>query len=254
MFPNRYADSQIPFHLPASAVWVIRHLFLGQALLYGALSFSLLRRHHRQIKRFSASVEQIDLAWITFILFAVLAMTALWLLGKNYPPLAAMVPAGYFVLTVFMAYHSLNQGVIYPVGKEQLPEIIQAITTPDKPYARLTEDQVQLFQDKVHQVVMDKELFLDPMLNLPSLAEKVGISTHELSFVLNQGFGKNFYQYINELRVAEAKRLLVHPNFRHKDMAGIAIYAGFNSRTTFYTAFKKIAGMTPRAYLSSQRG
>src|SRR5690606_8330800 len=108
----------------------------GQALLYWVLSFFLLRRHHRQIKRFSAAVEQIDLAWITFILFAILAMTALWLLGKNYPPIAAIVPAGYFVLTVFMAYHSLNQGVIYPVGKDQLPEVIEAITTPATPYAR----------------------------------------------------------------------------------------------------------------------
>lgn len=253
MFPNRYADSQIPFHLPASMVWVIRHLFLGQALLYWALSFFLLRRHHRQIKRFSATVEQIDLAWITFILFAVLAMTALWLLGKNYPLIAAIVPAGYFALTVFMAYHSLNQKVIYPVDNDQLAEVIDAITTPAVPYARLTDEQVQLLQNKVHRLVVDKEFFLDPLLNLPSLADKVGISTHELSFVLNQGFGKNFYQYINELRVAEAKRLLVHPDFRNKDIGGIAIYAGFNSRTTFYAAFKKITGMTPKAYLSSQQ-
>ena len=252
LFPNRYASSQIPFHLPPSAVWVIRHLFLGQAIVYWVLSFFLLRRHRHQIKRFSATVEQIDLAWITFILFAVLAMTALWLLGKNYPPIAVSVPIGYFALTVFIAYHSLNQRVIYSVDNDQLPEVIEAITTPDKQYARLTDDQVQLLQNKVHQLVMDKELFLDPLLNLPSLAEKVGVSTHELSFVLNQGFGKNFYQYINELRVAEAKRLLVHPDFRNKDMTGIAIYAGFNSRTTFYAAFKKITGITPKAYLSSQ--
>lgn len=252
MFPNRYADSQIPFHLPAGVVWVIRHLFLGQTLLYWALSFFLLQRHQRQIKRFSATVDQIDLKWITFILFAVLAMTVLWLLGKNYPPIAVSVPAGYFVLTVFMAYHSLNQGVIYPVDNDKLVEVIEAITTPDKQYARLTDGQVQLLQNKVHELVVDKGLFLDPLLNLPSLADKVGISTHELSFVLNRGFGKNFYQYINELRVAEAKRLLVHPDFHNKDMAGIAIYAGFNSRTTFYAAFKKITGMTPKAYLSIQ--
>ncbi|HWL00590.1 MAG TPA: helix-turn-helix domain-containing protein [Parapedobacter sp.] len=252
LFPSTYTGSQIPFYLPPPVVWVIRNLFLGQAIFYWCLSFILLRRHQHQIRRFSAAVERIDLAWITFILFAVLAMTALWLLGKNYPPIAAITPIGYFVLTVFMAYHSLNQVVIYPVQEDQLAEVIEAITTPTQQYARLTDDQVQLLQNKVHQLVVDKELFLDPLLNLPVLAEKVGIGTHELSFVLNQGFGKNFYQYINELRVAEAKRLLVHPDFRHKDITGIAIHAGFNSRTTFYTAFKKITGMTPKAYLSRQ--
>ena len=252
ILPVAYLNAHITLPLPSGVVWVIKHFFLGQALLYWLLSFVLLQRHRRQIKQFSATLEQIDLAWIAYILVAVLAMTVLWLLGKHYPPIAVIVPVGYFVLTVFMAYHSLNQGVIYPVDKEQLPEVMEAITDPAKPHARLTDDQVQLLQKKVHQLVVDKALFLDPLLNLPLLAEKAGMGTHELSFVLNEGLGKNFYQYINELRVAEAMRLLAHPDFRNTDMATIAIHAGFNSRTTFYTAFKKTTGMTPKAYLTSQ--
>lgn len=183
-------------------------------------------------------------------MYAVLGMTALWILGKNYPLLAALVPFGYFALTLFMAYYSLNQQVIYPVSRAQLPEVIEAIAVSDKRYTRLTEDQVKILQENVHQVVMGEKLYLDPLLNLPSLSEKVGIGTHELSFVLNQGFGKNFYQYINELRIEEAKRLLMAPEFQDKEIASVAIYAGFNSKTTFYTAFKKLTGMTPKAYLA----
>lgn len=249
-FPNAYSDTQIPFHLPEWAVWIIQHLFLGQAILYWALSFLLLRRHQRQIERFSASIERVNLAWVRLIMYAVLGMTALWILGKNYPLIAILVPFGYVALTLFMAYHSLNQQVIYPVSRPQLPEVIEAITVPDKHYARLTEDQVHILQENVHQIVTGEKLYLDPLLNLPSLSEKVSIGTHELSFVLNQGLGKNFYQYINELRVEEAKRLLTTPEFLNKDIASVAIYDGFNSKTTFYTAFKKVTGMTPKAYLA----
>lgn len=250
LFPNAYSDARIPFHLPEWAVWIVRHLLLGQAILYWTLSFLLLQRHQRQIKRFSASIERVNLAWVRLIMYAVLGMTALWILGKNYPLIAEIVPFGYFALTLFVAYYSLNQQVIYPISQAQLPEVIEAITVSDKRYARLTEDQVKILQENVHQIVIGEKFYLDPLLNLSLLSEKVGIGTHELSFVLNQGFGKNFYQYINELRVEEAKRLLDSPEFRNKDIASVAIYAGFNSKTTFYTAFKKITGMTPKAYLA----
>lgn len=249
LFPNAYSDARIPFLLPEWAIWIVRHLFLGQAILYGTLSFLLLRRHQRQIERFSASIERVNLVWVRLIMYAVLGITALWILGKSYPLIAALVPFGYFALTLFMAYHSLNQQVIYPVNQPQLPEVMAAIAVSDKRYTRLTEDQVHILQENVHQSVMSEKLYLDPLLNLPLLSEKVGIGTHELSFVLNQGLGKNFYQYINELRIEEAKRLLMAPEFQNKDIASVAIYAGFNSKTTFYTAFKKMTGMTPKAYL-----
>lgn len=248
-FPNTYSDVRISFHLPEWGVWIVRHLFLGQAILYWALSFLLLQRHQRQIERFSASIERVNLAWVRLIMYTVLGMTSLWILGKTYPLIAEIVPFGYFALTLFVAYYSINQQVIYPISRAQLPEVIEAITVSDKRYNRLTEDQVKILQENVHQVVIEEKLYLDSLLNLPLLSEKVGVGTHELSFVLNQGFGKNFYQYINELRVEEAKRLLEDSKFRNKDIASVAIYAGFNSKTTFYIAFKKITGMTPKAYL-----
>ncbi len=250
LFPSAYSNAQIPFSLPQWVVWIIRYLFFGQAILYGALSFLLLRRHKRQIERFSANTEGVNLAWIRLIMYAVLGMTALWILGKNYPLIAAFVPFGYFAITLFIAYHALHQRVIYPVSEAQLPEVIEAIAVSDKRYARLTEDQVKILQENVHQAVVREKFYLDPLLNLPLLSEKVGIGTHELSFVLNQGFGKNFYQYINELRIEEAKWLLKTPEFQNKDIASVAIYAGFNSKTTFYTAFKKITGITPKTYLA----
>jgi len=60
---------------------------------------------------------------------------------------------------------------------------------------------------------------------------------------------KNFYQFINELRTEEAKKLLLSKEVKQLDMFGIAIRAGFNSRTTFYASFKKATGITPTEYM-----
>ena len=56
---------------------------------------------------------------------------------------------------------------------------------------------------------MGEKLFLDPYLTLPLLSSEIGISTHELSYVLNNGIGKNFYQFINQMRTDEAKTLFL---------------------------------------------
>src|SRR5690606_32345766 len=117
--------------------------------------------------------------------------------------ITGFVPAGYFILSLVIAYHAVGQQTIYPVSQQQLPDLIEAIKTPANNYDRLTGEQVRILQAEVQRLVTEERLYLDPMLNLPLLSERVGIGTHELSFVLNQGFGKNFYQFVNEYRVKE---------------------------------------------------
>jgi AraC-like DNA-binding protein len=71
--------------------------------------------------------------------------------------------------------------------------------------------------------------------------------------VLNEGFGVNFFQFINAYRVAEAQRLLASAQHQHLSMVGIAFEAGFSSKTTFNTTFKKLTGLTPSQFLQQVR-
>jgi len=77
----------------------------------------------------------------------------------------------------------------------------------------------------------------------------MSVSVHDLSYLLNEGFGKNFFQFINSYRVAEAKRLMLSEKNRHLNLLGIAYSAGFNSKTTFNTAFKRETGMSPSMFV-----
>lgn len=89
--------------------------------------------------------------------------------------------------------------------------------------------------------------YLDSELNLIRLAEMLSVSTHHLSYVINTGFEKNFFQYVNEFRVEQAKKLLKETNSK-LSILGIAYESGFNSKTSFNTTFKKLTGQTPSEF------
>jgi AraC-like DNA-binding protein len=101
---------------------------------------------------------------------------------------------------------------------------------------------------------MEKEkMYLDNDLNLPTIAEKLCISIHEASFLINETVGDNFYNFINKYRIEEAKRLLASTKIEQLNILGIAFASGFNSKTTFNTTFKRIVGISPSQYSKEEK-
>lgn len=101
---------------------------------------------------------------------------------------------------------------------------------------------------EVDRHVITNNKFLNPSLGLESLSEELSISPGTLSRLINLQAGKNFSDYINEYRVEEAKRLLADPEFHAYTIVAIGLECGFNSKSTFYSAFRKFTGMTPTAW------
>ena len=101
---------------------------------------------------------------------------------------------------------------------------------------------------KLEAIMKEKQLFLNHNLKLRDLADDVGISVHELSHILNTHLGVSFNEYVNGYRVEWAKPLI--KNEPHT-LESIAYDSGFNSTSAFYSAFKKVTGMTPASYRKS---
>ncbi|NOY60505.1 MAG: helix-turn-helix transcriptional regulator, partial [Calditrichaeota bacterium] len=85
-------------------------------------------------------------------------------------------------------------------------------------------------------------------LTLPQLANMLHISAHNLSEILNTYMQKNFFDFINHYRVEEVKNKLSDPKTQHLNILAIAFDAGFNSKTSFNTIFKKYTGQTPSQF------
>ena len=90
--------------------------------------------------------------------------------------------------------------------------------------------------------------YLDSKLSLEKVAESININKSYLSRLINIELGKSFSDYVNELRVEEAKQYLAHSDFKNYTLISIGLEAGFNSKTTFNTSFKKHVGMTPSEF------
>jgi AraC-like DNA-binding protein len=109
----------------------------------------------------------------------------------------------------------------------------------------VTPDQQIALLEKL-SAYMNTKPFLQPDFSLPDLAHKLNTSVHTLSQVINDGLGKSFFEMLAEYRVEEAKQLL--RDKPHIKVEEIAEQVGYNSKSSFNTAFKKITGITPSEY------
>lgn len=118
----------------------------------------------------------------------------------------------------------------------------------NKPERKKIAD-ADLWITKLEKVILDKQLYKDPNLKLNDLAQHINISMHQLSQLLNDNLGKSFSTYINEYRIAEACKLISTNG--HLTFEAIGYEVGYNSKSTFYTAFRKIKDTTPALYKES---
>ncbi|WP_285009647.1 helix-turn-helix domain-containing protein [Pedobacter faecalis] len=222
-------------NLPSWTAFFVRYFFFMQGLVYGVLNLRLLYAHKQRIRQLLADKAS-DLSWLRNLVYAPVVIAVMWLAFRRLPAADSILYLICLGLTLYFISAALRQRIVYPREVALLDHKPKASSDSQ----RLTPPQIDLLKKRVALVVEQEKPYLDPALNLKMLADRIGISTHELSLVLNQGFGMNFYSYVNGLRAEEAERLLNSGSYGRGDMQTIAFSAGFNSRTTFYAAMKKL--------------
>jgi AraC-like DNA-binding protein len=111
---------------------------------------------------------------------------------------------------------------------------------------KVSEGDAALIQNRLDKLMVEKEVFKNPDLKLSDVAREINIATHQLSQHLNDNLGKNFTWYINEYRINEACKMLLTSH--HITIEAIGFEVGFNSRSTFFSAFKKLKETTPALF------
>ncbi len=117
--------------------------------------------------------------------------------------------------------------------------------TEKKPHGKEQEAAAGLIK-KLEAVMNERQLYKQQNLKMAEVASAMRISPHQLSRLVNEHLNKSFSQLISEYRVAETCRLLrAEPNYT---LEAIGYDAGFSSKSTFFTTFKKVMGKTPAQY------
>lgn len=251
------------FSLPPKLNFVIGFLVRWsinvQLLVYWVLAFNTLRKHQKHLLLIASDTVPVNLSWLKYLLLSVGGMLALFFASIFFGIhiRSVFIAAGYLLGGLAIFYYSLAQKEVFPFEVAELTALNEVIVEVDaqvKPIKqRLTEEQSLEMRTKLESLMTAEKLYLDNELSLPHLAEATGVSVHDLSYLLNEKIGLNFFQFVNAYRVEEAKQIMLSDKYKHLNMLGIAYSAGFSSKTTFNTVFKAQMGMSPSGFINQHK-
>lgn len=197
----------------------------------------------------------VDLAWLRFVLYGFVvvwlfdvAMVALKVfaaeLAVQYYPLLEAVSRTYtFAYINIFVFKGLMKPELFH-GEEEVTLAAKYEKSP------LTEfEKVQMLQH-LREYMMSQKPHLSPELTVTQLAKKLDVAPKSLSQVINEKVGQNFYDFVNGYRIEEAKSKLINPPDEKITVLEVLYDVGFNSKSSFNTAFKKATGMTPSQFRS----
>ena len=223
-----------------------------------AYIYYILTQHQLILLDFYSEIEHKTMSWITSILYVFLFLNLMWivedivgLFDRSMPEFFATLSVVItFMLVYWIGYKGISQPELFnqTLFKTQA-EPVSATPTPVI-NAPVAEEDLRLFNQLKLQIEEEK-LYTNTATNLRTLAIALNIKEKELSRLINTCTETNFYHFINTFRVDEFKQLLASPKAEQLSILGLAQEAGFSSKSTFYTAFKKIEGMTPKQYEST---
>jgi YesN/AraC family two-component response regulator len=116
----------------------------------------------------------------------------------------------------------------------------------------MADERIEEIVRKINKAMEEDKLYQETELTLHQLSLHLQHPSHQVSQAINDGMNKTFYDLINGYRVDEAKRLLLNPKNRSFTILSVGFEAGFNSKTTFNTVFKKFTGLTPTDFRERQ--
>lgn len=215
---------------------------------YGSYCLLLMWRYRRQLQQQYANVEQRERGWLMWIILG-FALIAAWKLAvhlgaEQLPERLANVLG---LVSNYMTFLFVNSLVFISIRYTHLFRGLDSIPDPEEPVSfkpeQVTRVETYMAQERPH---------LEADVSVESLARRLSLPERTLSRILNQHFGKNFFEFINHYRVEEAKRLLASDEHAHSSMLHILAESGFTSKSTFNAVFKKQVGQTPSQYRRSR--
>lgn len=199
--------------------------------------------------RFSLEEVKPQLKWFRSILIVQIFTTILWAYSE-YHFAALEENYYYYPLWIFLSIiiYWLGHMGIYKYGVTQDRNSIRE----HRNYKRIISEEKKEGKHKTIEALetflISEKNFLNPHLSLDKTAAHLQLSSGHLSKIINTELQQSFKDYLNNLRVNEAKSYLKNAAFSNYTLVAIGLEAGFNSKSAFHASFKKITGLTPSQY------
>jgi AraC-like DNA-binding protein len=228
---------------PELIIIIVTLLFITFSILIGRKLFLIIKEHRKLIADQYSYTEGVDLKWVNklsyafFVLIGLIVITELGQLYLTQVILIQLFIAYLSLLILDYVFKNNENSAEFPLQEEKFITEIE------------TKTQNDLFI-KIESIVEEKEMFLNPSLNISDVAKEVGVNYKYVSREINQE-GITFLEFINAKRVNQAKRLLEDASNQFLSVEDIGKQVGFKSKATFYKYFKEKYNQTPSMFRNS---
>ena len=262
-------------------VHLIENLKYIHGIIYVLLTIRLLRIHRSRLKDRFSSIERINLNWLRYLTIGIVTVWSVaileWLVGlflMDPLQINPFTPIAVAAFVYAIGYMGLRQPAIFGIqsvthtasgsfiispsptddGEPSPPEVgAPPVETPQASVSKykksgLSQDRADRILERLLSFMEEQKPFVRSTLTLQELSDELQISAHNLSEVINTRLGKNFFDFVNGFRVKEVQDRLADPKHDNFTILAIAQDAGFSSKSTFNTIFKKVTDTTPSEY------
>ncbi len=228
-------------------------LVFATELVWSVLLLYWSIRHYRKYRQWLnenfSDTEKLKFDWLRnflYIFSAILLLGALFDFTNSF--LFRLSYIQYFYFEVVLALSTYYLAVAGYLRSKTIDLTFSDISekTVESRRSLLSDKELDRLKEKLTAVMRDERPYLEPTITLTDLTRIVGVNSNVLSHAINQGFDKNFNDFINEYRINEVKSKLRDAD--ESTLLGIAFDSGFNSKATFNRAFKKFTGVSPKEY------
>ena len=224
--------------------------------IYALLGFTILLRYQKSLPDRYSYTENINLSWLKWLVLSILALFTLLFVFIRFSTQIQLVNANNLFLYVGLTL-SLYVFLIGYLGFRHGTRLLSLTTDSttqeietDIPYKKsgLDESSVTQLYGRLLAHMETQKPFLRDDLSLSLLAVQLSLKPNQLSQVINQKSGSNFFVFVNTYRVEEVKAKLSDPAFSHLSILGIAYECGFRSKSAFNRIFKEQTGISPLTF------
>jgi AraC-like DNA-binding protein len=217
--------------------------------VYLTLVVIMLRTYRTRVKDLFATTEGRELTWIGWIVFLAV-VSLIWSLWNTSDQLLLELVSeiiDLLMVWVIGVWGSRLKPGLSSGQSRTLTEPVEKEVEKSSKYERsaLGPERAARIASKIEAAMQQDKLYRDSSLSLWDLAQNVGVNSNHVSQTLNATLQKNFFDYVNGWRINEAATLLQTTS---KSILEVTYEVGFNSRSSFYTAFKRELGTTPKMF------
>jgi AraC-like DNA-binding protein len=229
------------------AIKYIQIIVYSHFVVYSTLAIRLVAVYRNYLRENYSEIYFTFLKWLQLLLGGFIVIWVLNILqillgftGKHSEILFSFTTIGIFAFANLIVVAAIRFPEIFhykiPIVKQKYEKTM------------LSENEKQEYVEKLKKLMISEKLFLSSTLSLSDISQKLRVQNHISSQIINSGFGKNFYDFVNIYRVEKCKKLIEEDSCRTKTLLEIAYECGFNSKSVFNDSFKKHTGITPSSY------